>query len=61
MQARSPRHAEAIRLINLARGMIDDKASVAAVHMELAIDALSEQELQDSAEVATPGRVLRRG
>lgn len=39
------RREEAIRLINLARGMVDDKTSVAAVHMELAIDALSRLEL----------------
>lgn len=44
------RREEAIRLINLARGMVDDKASVAAVHMELAIDALSRLECSEPAE-----------
>ena len=42
------RRAEAIRLINLALGLVEDRASVAAVHMELAIDALSRQERLDS-------------
>jgi len=50
------RRAEAIRLINLARGMITDSDGVAAVHMELAIDALSEREKLDSAEIAIPDR-----
>ncbi len=49
--------AEAIRLINLARGLVDDRNSVAAVHLELAIDALSEHEKLDPAEIAIPDRV----
>lgn len=44
------RREEAIRLINLALGMVDDRANVAAVHLELAIDALTRLELSQPAE-----------
>ena len=37
-----PRHAEVARLIMLARGMLTDLDSLAASHLDLAIDALQE-------------------
>ncbi len=39
----SARHEEAVRLINLAQGLLSDKKGLAATYLDLAVGVLSEE------------------